>query len=134
MTGWRLGWVIARADLTAKAAQLNEFVVSHPASFIQKAAETALNDGEPEILAMLERLRANRDFCMQALSQMPRVKVPRPEGAFYCFPRIEGLTDSFDFLSQAITRNQNRSCAGGGVWQGRRRLHTHLLCGRSHDT
>jgi aspartate/methionine/tyrosine aminotransferase len=102
MTGWRIGWVIARADLAAKATQLNEFIVSHAPSFTQKAAETALRDGEPEIARMLARLKANRDFCMEALLAMPRVTVPRPEGAFYLFPRIEGLTDSFGFCRRLL--------------------------------
>jgi aspartate/methionine/tyrosine aminotransferase len=29
MTGWRLGWAVARRDLAHKAGQLNEFVISN---------------------------------------------------------------------------------------------------------
>jgi aspartate aminotransferase len=97
MTGWRVGWLVARRDLVHKATQLNEFIVSHAASFSQKAAETALADGEAELAGMLERLKQNRDFCLDALDAMPGVTVPRPDGAFYLFPKIEGLTDSFGF-------------------------------------
>ena len=106
MTGWRIGWVIARADLAAKATQLNEFIISHAPSFTQKAAESALKDGEPEIAAMLGRLKANRDFCLNALKQMPRVTVPQPEGAFYLFPRIKGLTDSFEFCRRLLVEKK----------------------------
>ena len=95
MTGWRLGWLVARRDAAEKAAQLNEFIVSHATSFIQRAAQSALTDGEPELLRMLARLKDNRDFCLDALRQMPGVTVPFPDGAFYVFPRIKGLTDSF---------------------------------------
>ena len=102
MTGWRLGWLVARADLAGKAAQLNEFIISCASGVTQKAGETALADGEPEIRAMLGRFKSNRDFCLDALSQMPGVTVPRPEGAFYVFPRIEGLTDSFDFCRRLL--------------------------------
>jgi aspartate/methionine/tyrosine aminotransferase len=102
MTGWRLGYVIARADLAAKATQLNEFIVSHAPSFTQKAGETALREGEGEIVAMLHRLKANRDFCIEALAEMPRLTVPRPEGAFYLFPRVENLTDSFEFCRKLL--------------------------------
>ena len=102
MTGWRIGWVIARADLAAKATQLNEFIVSHAPSFTQKAAETALVDGEPGIAAMLERLKGNRDFCLAALREMPRLTIPGPAGAFYLFPKVEGLTDSFDFCKRLL--------------------------------
>src|SRR5207248_7321990 len=80
MTGWRVGWLVARADLARKATQLNEFIVSHAASFAQKAAETALSEGEPGIAAMLELLKGNRDFCFSALQAMRGVTVPRPEG------------------------------------------------------
>jgi aspartate/methionine/tyrosine aminotransferase len=102
MTGWRLGWVIARADLAAKATQLNEFIISHAPSFTQRAGETALKEGEGELRTMLGRLRDNRDFCLEALSRMPRVTTPRPEGAFYLFPRISGLHDSFTFCRRLL--------------------------------
>jgi aspartate/methionine/tyrosine aminotransferase len=102
MTGWRVGWLIARADLARKATQLNEFIISHAPSFAQKAGETALAHGEAELVNMLERLKANRDLCLGALNGMPGVTVPKPDGAFYLFPRIDGLTDSFDFCRRLL--------------------------------
>ena len=102
MTGWRVGWLVARRDLAAKATQLNEFIISHAPSFAQKAAETALAEGEDELARMLERLKANRDLCLEALTGMPGITVPKPDGAFYLFPRIEGLEDSFGFCRRLL--------------------------------
>src|SRR6266853_4114573 len=102
MTGWRVGWMIARRDLALKATQLNEFIISHAPSFAQKAAEVALRDGEEELVRMLGGLKANRDFCIAALQRMPGVTVPKPDGAFYLFPRIEGLRDSFGFCRRLL--------------------------------
>jgi aspartate/methionine/tyrosine aminotransferase len=102
MTGWRVGWLVARQDLASKATQLNEFIVSHAPSFAQKAAETALAEGDEELTRMLERLKANRDLCLQALAGMPGVTVPKPDGAFYLFPRINGLEDSFEFCRRLL--------------------------------
>ena len=102
MTGWRLGWLVARRDLAARATQLNEFIVSHAPSFAQKAAETALADGEQELARMVERLKENRDFCWAALRQMRGVTVPKPEGAFYLFAKLDGLTDSFEFCRRLL--------------------------------
>ena len=102
MTGWRVGYLAARADVAAKATQLNEFIVSHAPTFAQKAAETALADGEEELVRMLERLKENRDLCLEALRGMPGVTIPEPDGAFYLFPRIEGLADSFAFCRQLL--------------------------------
>ena len=97
MTGWRIGWLVARRDVAERAAQLNEFIISHATSFIQRAAQIALAQGEDELLRMLARLKENRDFCLAALRGMPGVTVPSPDGAFYLFPRIHDLADSFAF-------------------------------------
>jgi aspartate aminotransferase len=102
MTGWRVGWLIARRDLGRKATQLNEFIISHAPTFAQKAAETALACGEAELVGMLGRLKEKRDFCLSALREMCGVTVPAPDGAFYLFPRIEGLTDSFEFCRRLL--------------------------------
>lgn len=102
MTGWRLGWLVSRRDLIEKATQLNEFMVSHAPSFTQRAGETALLWGEEVLKQMVTRLRENRDFCLAALQKMPGVKVPKPEGAFYLFPRIEGAENSFEFCRQLL--------------------------------
>ncbi len=102
MTGWRLGWIVARQDLARRAAELNEFIISHAASFTQRAAETALAEGEPTIIEILTQLKKNRDYCSEALAKIPGLTVPQPEGAFYLFPRIEGLKDSFGFCRKLL--------------------------------
>jgi aspartate/methionine/tyrosine aminotransferase len=102
MTGWRLGWLVARQDLTAKATQLNEFIISHAPSFTQRTGETALLWGEPSLKEMVAQLKQNRDYCMAILRKMPGVTLPEPEGAFYLFPKIAGLTDSFAFCKQLL--------------------------------
>ncbi|HYP04830.1 MAG TPA: pyridoxal phosphate-dependent aminotransferase [Bryobacteraceae bacterium] len=106
MTGWRLGWLVSRADLCARAAHFNEFTVSHAPSVSQRAGETALNTGDAFVEELLGLLRSNRDHCVQALSAMPGVTVPEPEGAFYLFPRIEGLTNSFAFCKDLLLQSK----------------------------
>jgi aspartate/methionine/tyrosine aminotransferase len=118
MTGWRVGWLIARRDLGLKATQLNEFIISHAPSFAQKAAETALAYGEAELSAMLKRLNANRDFCLAALREMPGITVPEPDGAFYLFPKIEGLADSFEFCRRLLMETKVGLAPGVAFGQG----------------
>lgn len=103
MTGWRLGWLVStRPELCERAGIFNEFTVIHAASFVQRAGETALLWGEKTIRDMVSHFRANRDFVVKRLEAMPGVSVPQPEGAFYVFPRIEGLTDSFEFCRRML--------------------------------
>ncbi|MGD0498881.1 MAG: pyridoxal phosphate-dependent aminotransferase [Bryobacteraceae bacterium] len=118
MTGWRVGWLVARADLAAHAARLNEFVISHAPSFAQKAGETALAEGEPELLAMLRRLQRNRDLCLEALQGMRGVTTPVPDGAFYVFPRIDGLRDSFAFCRRLLEEQRVGLAPGSAFGEG----------------
>jgi aspartate/methionine/tyrosine aminotransferase len=102
MTGWRVGWLVGREDIVARASRLNEFMVSCAPAFAQRAGETALLWGEDLVRQMVSRLRENRDFCVAALEKMPGVTVPVPDGAFYLFPRIEGASDSFGFCKKLL--------------------------------
>jgi aspartate aminotransferase len=117
MTGWRVGWLVTRADLGPKLAQLNEFFVSHAATFAQIAAQTALAEGEQELRRMVEAYKANRDFCVAALREMPGVTVPEPHGAFYVFPRIDGLEDSLAFCRRLLVE-QRVGLAPGSAFGG----------------
>jgi len=102
MTGWRLGWLVGRRDVASKATELNEFIISHAPTFAQRAGETALAEGEGELARMLERLRENRDLCLESLTGIGGVTVPTPDGAFYLFPRIDGMSDSFGFCKRLL--------------------------------
>ena len=118
MTGWRVGWLVARRDVGAKATQLNEFIISHAPSFAQKAGETALAEGEEELRRMLERLRENRDICIEALSGIDGVTLPKPDGAFYVFPRIDGLQDSFAFCKRLLEETRVGLAPGVAFGEG----------------
>jgi aspartate aminotransferase len=102
MTGWRLGWLVGRKDLVARASTLTEYVVSNAPSFTQRAGETALLWGEDLMRQMICRLRENRDFCYSVLSKVKGVTIQNPEGAFYLFLRVDGVTDSFAFCKQLL--------------------------------
>jgi aspartate aminotransferase len=118
MTGWRVGWLVTRADLGPKLAQLNEFFVSHAATFAQVAAQTALAEGEEVLRRMVEALKANRDFCVAALRELPGVTVPQPDGAFYVFPRIDGLDDSVAFCRRLLVEQRVGLAPGSAFGAG----------------
>ena len=102
MTGWRIGWFVGRGDVVERIGQMNEFVVSCAPHFTQVACETALRDGEEEVEKAVTLFKANRDLCLEALRAIPGVTVPSPDGAFYLFPRIDGVDDSFEFCRRLL--------------------------------
>ena len=61
-----------------------------------------MRDGEPFVTEMVERYRRNRDLVFQRLGAMPRVTLSRPEGAFYAFLAVDGMTDSVEYARQLI--------------------------------
>lgn len=118
MTGWRLGWLVSRTDLTAKAAQLNEFIVSHAPAMVQRAGELALENGEAEVQKLVAQFKERGRFCYEALKTMPGVSLSRPEGAFYLFPRIEGVSDSFAFALDLLKKTKVSVAPGAAFGNG----------------
>jgi aspartate/methionine/tyrosine aminotransferase len=106
MTGWRLGWMVVPPDLLPVMEKLVEFNTSGSPTFLQHAAIVAIREGEPFIAGFVARCRAARDVAIDALEACPRVEVARPEGAFYAFFRVEGITDSLAFAKEALARTK----------------------------
>ena len=104
MTGWRLGWLVAPAALEARIGQLTEFNTSCSPGFVQEAGVAALRDGEDSVGELLARLKAGYALAEERLTGFGRVEFIRPDGAFYCFFRVAGLTDSAQAASEILER------------------------------
>ncbi|MEQ9350132.1 MAG: pyridoxal phosphate-dependent aminotransferase [Alphaproteobacteria bacterium] len=102
MTGWRLGWIAHPADTGHAFEKLVEYNIANPTTFVQYAGVAAIRDGEPFIAETVERYRRNRDIVVQRLGAMKRVTLSRPDGAFYAFFAVDGMTDSVAFAQQLI--------------------------------
>ncbi len=91
MTGWRVGWMIAPPDVTKAAINLQSHSTSNVANVSQRAALAAVS-GDLEAVAMMRSAFERRGRTMHSmLSDIPGVRCLEPEGAFYCFPRVDGL-------------------------------------------
>ena len=99
MTGWRLGWITHPPALGETFDKLTEFTTSGAPHFLQYGAVAALQQGEPFVAALVERCRQSGEIVYQALASLPRVRLARPEAAFYAFFKLEGMTDS---LAEAL--------------------------------
>ena len=118
MTGWRLGWMVGRTDFVQQAAQLNEFIVSHAPTMIQRGGEAAILHGEDDIAAMVEEFQERRDFSAEMLLGVPGVNLPEPEGAFYLFPQLDGIEDSFQFAMELLRETHVAVAPGNAFGNG----------------
>lgn len=106
MTGWRVGWLIHPASLGPWVAELANIDNTGAATFAQAAAVTALADGDPFVAATLERCRKGRRAIADALRGQERVRWAEPEGAFYGFLDIAGMTDSLAFAKSLLAEHK----------------------------
>ncbi|WP_207484608.1 pyridoxal phosphate-dependent aminotransferase [Arenibaculum pallidiluteum] len=102
MTGWRLGWLAAPAEMGPHFEKLVQFSTSGVPGFVQMAGFAAIEQGEPFVAEMVERCRRGRDIVCDALERLPRLRLSRPDAAFYAFFSVEGETDSVSLAKRLI--------------------------------
>jgi aspartate/methionine/tyrosine aminotransferase len=104
MTGWRLGWAQTSERTIKTMYKAVEFMTSNPAAMVQQAGIVALRDGEPYIDTLRQHYRQRRDQVRNALSELPGVSLPEPQGAFYAFPQFSNITDSTAFTAELVKK------------------------------
>ncbi|HEY8069357.1 MAG TPA: pyridoxal phosphate-dependent aminotransferase [Burkholderiales bacterium] len=102
MPGWRLGWLVAPAELTADLGKLIEYNTSCAPVFVQRAGVAALKEGEPVIARTLQRFRKARDFLVKELNAIDGVTAALPSGSMYAFFRVRGVADSLEFCKRLV--------------------------------
>lgn len=95
MTGWRLGWCVVPAEMTAIVERLAQNLFICPSTLSQKAALACFT---PEALAQCEEnrqtLSKRASLVFSALTTMGLPVDANPDGAFYAYINIQktGLT------------------------------------------
>ena len=91
MTGWRVGWLVAPADVVAAASNLQSHLTSNVSNVSQRAAIAALNGPSETVERMRQAFEQRRNLMVAGLNAIPGVFCPTPEGAFYVYPDVTGL-------------------------------------------
>jgi aspartate/methionine/tyrosine aminotransferase len=102
MTGWRLGWAQSSEAVVRQLYKAAEFITSNPTALVQQAGIVALRDGEDYVRDLREHYRQRRAQVAEAFQDLDGVSLPEPQGAFYAFPKIEGLTDSTALTAELL--------------------------------
>jgi aspartate/methionine/tyrosine aminotransferase len=102
MPGWRLGWLVVPAELTADLGKLIEYNTSCAPVFVQRAGIAALKGGEPVIARSLERFRKARDFLLGELNAIDGISAALPSGTMYAFFHVRGVADSLEFCKRLV--------------------------------
>ena len=97
MAGWRLGCIVAQADLLEPLLKIQEQTASFVSPFVQHAGVAALQGPQDHLAQWREDCNALRIRAADRLYQAPGVHCPLPEGATFLFPRY-----SVDMPSAAL--------------------------------
>lgn len=106
MTGWRIGWTVAREDLTQALVTLQGQSTSGINALAQWASVAALALPEERFSEQVQRYKDRLKLVLDILSRSKKIEICRPEGAFYVFFGVGALLkpneDSAHFAEELL--------------------------------
>jgi len=93
MTGWRIGYAAGPEDIIKAMKKIQGQSTSNPSSISQAAALEAISGDQSFINMMVEAFERRHNFLVDSLNAIDGIECPQSRGAFYSFPRVQGLID-----------------------------------------
>ncbi|ABX07222.1 MAG TPA: pyridoxal phosphate-dependent aminotransferase [Herpetosiphon sp.] len=90
MTGWRLGWLAASAEIANAVRKIHQYAIMSAPTVAQYAGLAALQTGEEDVQRMVSEYDRRRQVIVAGLRQIG-LPTFEPQGAFYVFPQVSSL-------------------------------------------
>ncbi|MNO78881.1 Arginine--pyruvate transaminase AruH [compost metagenome] len=116
MSGWRIGWVVGPATLTAHLSNLAMAMLFGLPEFVMQAACVALEQDLPEVRRMRETYRQRRDRVCAALEDCPGLRVHRPAGGMFVMIDIRATGLSAQAFAQRLLLEEGVSLLPGDAF------------------
>lgn len=91
MTGWRIGYAAGPESIINAMSTLQAESISTPNSIAQMAAVAAITGPQFCIEEMNNFYKDRNHYLYTELSTLPKIRCPKPDGAFYLFPDVSAL-------------------------------------------
>ncbi len=103
VTGWRVGWTIAPADLTLAIRKVHDFLTVGAAAPLQAAGAVAMGLPGSYYSRMAESYRERRDQMLASLRGVGMIAY-RPSGAYYIMADFSalGFRDDLEFTQHLV--------------------------------
>ena len=122
VTGWRVGWVIAPADLTAGIRKVHDFLTVGAAAPLQAAGTVALGLPDGYYSALAAGYLERRDVLVACLREAGFTTFV-PEGAYYVMTDVSDLTDDDDVtFARRLTESPGVATVPGSSFYSRPEL------------
>jgi aspartate aminotransferase len=133
MTGWRLGYAVAPAEVidAMDLLVLNTFTCA--AEFTQVAAIEALRDSTDAVGAMVAEYRKRRELFVAGLNRIAGFRCRPPDGAFYAWVNIEDTSLPAQELASTLLEEAGVAAIAGAAFgsAGRNYLRFSLVGARN---
>lgn len=93
MTGWRIGYIGASAEVAKVMGSLQSHQTSNPNSIAQKAALEAISGPQEAVEEMRLEFDKRRMYMYERFCKMPYVSTLEPQGAFYVFVDVSEVCE-----------------------------------------
>jgi aminotransferase len=115
MTGWRLGYALAPAEIISQMTKLHQFAIMSAPTNSQYAAVEALKNGDADIEKMREEYDLRRRYTVSRFNEMG-LTCFEPEGAFYAFPSIKSTRLSSDDFCERLIMDKRVAVIPGNAF------------------
>lgn len=114
MTGWRVGYVIAKKEVIAIFARTHDALTGCVPKISQEAALAAVSGPQSIVKKYCTILEKRRGIAVDLLSQMSDVlSFAEPQGAYYIFPKVKATSGK---LSEVLLKEANVAVIPGYVF------------------
>lgn len=96
MTGWRLGYMAANAEIAKACEKIQGQFTSGTNSITQKAAIAALTNDLRPTKEMVKEFTKRKTKVLELVKEIPGMICSEPDGAFYVFPDVSSFYGKSD--------------------------------------
>ena len=136
MTGWRIGFVCAPAEIDDAMFKIHQYGIMCAPSVSQYAALAALADGFPdgfsEVEAMRQEYARRGRFMVNAFNSLG-LKCFQPKGAFYVFPSVESTGLDGEQFANALLAKKAVAVVPGAAFGEAGKMHVRCSYATSQE-
>ncbi|MBR6289986.1 MAG: aminotransferase class I/II-fold pyridoxal phosphate-dependent enzyme [Clostridia bacterium] len=115
MTGWRLGYIAAPAEIAPQLLKIHQFAIMCAPTTSQFAAVEAMRNGDTDVEMMRREYNRRRRYLVGGLRAMG-IDCYMPRGAFYAFPNISKFGMTSEQFCERLLREKGVAIVPGNAF------------------
>jgi aminotransferase len=132
MTGWRLGWAAARADVLEAMMKVHQYVMMSAPTMSQYAGLEAMASGEEDVRGMVAEYDRRRRLIVAGFNSMG-LSCFEPRGAFYAFPSVAVTSLSDEQFAEKLLHEERVAVVPGSAFGEQGRGHIRACYATSYE-